>query len=238
MRTCVMVPTYNERESIGTLITALLALDAGVDVLVVDDRSPDGTGAVADEFAAQTTRVHAMHRLGPKGYSASSKDGLRWCLDHGYDGIVTMDADLSHDPAVIPALLAAVESGAALAIGSRYTTGGGLEVAWGPIRRAVSQAGSAYARLLIGTTVKDCTSGFRCYRSVELATVAFERIQSEGYSFLVELLGLYERKRYPIVEVPITYVDRIAGASKISRVIVLEALWRTTLLGLNRLRRR
>jgi dolichol-phosphate mannosyltransferase len=146
-----------------------------------------------------------------------------------------MDADLSHDPDTLPALVATVGQGADLAIGSRYVSGGSLEVDWSPVRRAVSQAGSFYARIMIGTAVRDCTSGFRCYQASTLTAIDFESIDADGYCFLIELLAEFTRRGASIVEIPIAYVDRCAGASKISRGIIVEALLRTTALGVRRL---
>ena len=235
MRTAVMIPTYNEVENLPILAEQLLSLGAPLDIVVVDDASPDGTGRVADEIAANNARFHVIHRVGSRGYAAASKEGLRWCLDRDYDAIGTMDADLSHDPTVMPTLLSRIEDGADLAIGSRYVQGGKLEVDWGPMRRAVSQAGSLYARTMIGTPVRDCTSGFRCYRAAMLRDVEFESIDADGYCFLIELLAELKKRDAHVTEVPITYVDRCAGASKISRGIILEALIRTTGLGARRL---
>lgn len=235
MRVAVVVPTYNEAENLPRLAELLLALEPRVEVLCVDDGSPDGTGSIADEIARRDERFHVMHRTGKRGYSISSKEGMRWCLNQGFDLVCTMDADLSHDPAVVPQLIAAVEGGADLAIGSRYTPGGEIVVDWGPFRRAVSQAGSAYARMMVGVRTKDCTSGFRCYRATVLAQVPIMEIRSEGYSFLIEMLAALRGLGASIVEVPITYVDRRHGSSKISKSIIFEALVRTTAVGLARL---
>ena len=234
MRPAVMVPTYNEADNLPALAEALLALDVELHLVVVDDASPDGTGRIADTLAEADERVHIIHRTGPRGYSHASREGLRWCLDAGFDPICTMDADLSHDPDVVVQLLTTVESGADVAIGSRYVEGGALAVDWGPVRRAVSKLGSAYARFMVGTPVRDCTSGFRCYRADVLSRIPFEEIPSGGYSFLIELLAELVARDAKIVEVPITYVDRRAGSSKISRSIILEALVRTTALGIRR----
>lgn len=237
MRAAVIVPTYNEAENLPVLATRLLELPDALEVVCVDDGSPDGTGQLADSIAASDSRFHVIHRSGKRGYSAASKEGIAWCLANGYDVIATMDADLSHDPDVLPAMLAALEAGADLAIGSRYTSGGRIEVEWGWFRRAVSRAGSAYARTMIGTRVRDCTSGFRCYRASLLSRVAVAEIRSEGYSFLFELLDLMLAQGARVEEVPITYVDRRAGASKISRGIIAEALFRATAVGVRRVGR-
>jgi dolichol-phosphate mannosyltransferase len=233
-RAVVMVPTYNEAENLPALAQRLLGLEPALDVLIVDDESPDGTGAIADEIAAREPRFRVLHRTGPRGYAAASREGLRLGLDGGYDLVCTMDADLSHDPADLPRLIAAAET-ADLAIGSRYVEGGELVVDWGPVRRAVSLSGSSYARFMTGAKVRDCTSGFRCYRASALAAVPFEAMRSDGYSFLIEVLSGLARAHSRITEVPIRYVDRRAGASKISRRIVIEALGITTGLGVRRL---
>lgn len=235
MRTVVMVPTYKEADNIEQLASRLLALEPPLDVVIVDDASPDGTGDIAEKIAAAEPRFHVVHRTGPRGYAAASREGLLWALDRGYECIGSMDGDLSHDPATLTPMRAAIDAGADVAIGSRYTPGGKVVVDWGPTRRAVSQLGSAYARVMVGTRVRDCTSGFRCYRADVLRRVAIEEIRSEGYSFLIELLAGLTDAGARVVEVPITYVDRRAGQSKISRKIIVEALWRTTLLGLARI---
>jgi dolichol-phosphate mannosyltransferase len=234
VRSAIVIPTYNEAQNLPRLAELLLALDTQLDLLVVDDASPDGTGAIADDIAAHTDRLHVIHRTGPRGYSPASKEGLHWCLDHGFEAVGTMDADLSHDPDTVPLLIAALGEGADLAIGSRYIDGGKLAVDWGPFRRAVSQAGSMYARAMIGTAVRDCTSGFRFYRAETLAAADFDSIDADGYCFLIELLAKFTKLDASILELPITYVDRRAGASKISRSIILEALVRTTGLGVRR----
>jgi dolichol-phosphate mannosyltransferase len=233
-RVVIVVPTYNEAENVRPLAERVLAADSSLDLLIVDDASPDGTGEICDEIAATEPRFHVLHRTGPRGYAPASQEGLRWALDQGYRAVGTMDGDLSHDPARIPAMLDRLAAGAGLVIGSRYVEGGGLEVEWGPIRRAVSQMGSAYARAMIGTRVCDCTSGFRLYSTAALGGLRFERLRSEGYAFLIEVLAELTAAGVRIDEVPITYIDRKAGASKISRRIVFEALGETTGLGLRR----
>jgi dolichol-phosphate mannosyltransferase len=235
MRCAVVIPTYNEAENIRTLASRLLALEPKVEVVIVDDASPDGTGAIGDEIAAAEPRFHVIHRTGPRGYSVASKEGMSHCIANGFEMVATMDADLSHDPDSLARLRAEIEAGADLAIGSRYCEGGESLVDWGPMRRAVSVMGSSYARIMVGTPVHDCTSGFRCYRATTLARIPFTEIRSEGYSFLIELLAALRDINARIVEVPITYVDRQAGHSKISNKIVREALGRTTMLGVARL---
>ncbi len=234
MRYIVVVPTYNEAQNLPMLVARLRAVDPAPEVLVVDDASPDGTGRIADGLAELDVAVHVLHRTGKRGYAPASVDGLSWAAEHGYDVVCTMDADLSHDPARLPDMLARLADGADVAIGSRYVEGGRLDVEWGPVRRAVSRTGSRYARTMLGVKVMDCTSGYRCYSRNALAAIPFEAIRSDGYCFLIEVLDHLRRAGCRIDEVPITYVDRQLGSSKISRAIILEALWRTTLLGARR----
>lgn len=236
MHPLVIVPTYNEAENLPVLVALLLALPVGgLEVLVVDDESPDGTGALADAMADDDPRLHVLHRTPPRGYAAASLDGFRWALAHDAPLVLTMDADLSHDPDAIPAMIARIEDGADVVIGSRFVPGGGLQVDWSAFRLAVSHQGSAYARLMIGTSVRDCTSGYRCYRRDVLERLDLDTITSRGYSFLIEVLARVLAKGARVEEVPITYVDRRAGASKISYPIILEALGRTTAIGFGRL---
>jgi dolichol-phosphate mannosyltransferase len=234
-RVAVIIPTYNEVENLRELAELLLGLTDTIEVLCVDDNSPDGTGALADTLVAEYPRFHVIHRTSDRGYAPSSKEGLAWCLAQGYDFICTMDGDLSHDPKVLPGMLERAQAGADLVIGSRYTAGGGLEVDWNPFRRAVSEMGSAYARFMIGTPVRDCTSGYRCYRATALRKIELGSLQSEGYSFLIEILSAIASTGARIEEFPITYVDRLRGESKISRSIIFEALLETTRLGLRRM---
>ena len=237
-RVIVVVPTYNEAENIRALTERVLASVEGIELLIVDDNSPDGTGAIADEIAGAEPRFHVMHRLANRGYAPSSREALARCRDQGYDFVVTMDGDLSHDPARIPALLEKARSGYGLVIGSRYTEGGAVEAEWGPMRRAVSKSGSRYARAMIGTEVRDCTSGYRCYSADALKALRFEALRSDGYAFLIEVLEQLVKVAGSIAEVPITYIDREHGHSKISRGIVLEALVETTGIGVRRILRR
>ncbi len=234
VRTLVVIPTYNEAANLPTLARLLLGLEERVEVLCVDDDSPDGTGDLAQDLADTESRFHVLHRIGRRGYSGASKEGLQWGLEQGFERVATMDADLSHDPTVLPVLLRAVEGGADLAIGSRYVAGGDMHVDWSRFRRAVSEMGSRYARMMVGTATNDCTSGFRCYRASTLAEIPFLDIHSEGYSFLIEMLAALVDRGALIVECPIIYEDRKAGRSKISRRIIVEALVQTTRIGLSR----
>jgi dolichol-phosphate mannosyltransferase len=225
-RAVVVVPTYNEADNLPALAERLLALRPELDVLVVDDDSPDGTGAIADRLAGASERFQVLHRNAGRGYASSCRDGLAAALAGGYGYVLTMDADLSHDPEVIPTLLERAASDADLVIGSRYVPGGELVVDWSPVRRAVSRSGSAYARTMIGATVMDCTSGFRCYRAEALRAAHVEQTTSQGYFFCIEALARV---------LDAVYVDRRAGTSKISRGIVVEAFAATTGLGIRRL---
>lgn len=238
IRVAMVVPTYNEVENVEPLAERVLGSDPRVELLVVDDASPDGTGALCDEIAAKEPRFHVLHRTGPRGYAPASREGLLWALESAFDVVGTMDGDLSHDPARIPVMLERIADGADLVIGSRYVDGGALQVDWGPVRRAISQMGGAYARLMIGAHVRDCTSGYRLYRANTLRLIDLDGVRSDGYSFLIEVLALLIAAQARIEEVPITYVDRQRGASKISRRIVFEALGQTTRLGMRRVFRR
>lgn len=233
-RVIVVVPTYNEADNVHALAERVLSAAAGIELMIVDDDSPDGTGRIGDEIAAGQPRFHVMHRTENRGYAPSSRDGLAYCREQGYDYVVTMDGDLSHDPARIPALLARAEKGAGLVIGSRYVEGGAVEADWGPMRRAVSEMGSRYARAMIGTKIHDCTSGYRCYSAAALAAMDFSALRADGYAFLIEMLAQLTKAGIQIAEEPITYIDRQHGHSKISRRIVLEALLETTGIGIRR----
>jgi dolichol-phosphate mannosyltransferase len=234
VRYIVVTPTYNEAENLPRLAEALAAIDPKPDVLVVDDASPDGTGEIADGIAERDGSFHVLHRTGPRGYAAASRDGLAWALDRDYDYICTMDADLSHDPARLPEMLARAGAGADLVIGSRYIPEGEVVADWSAMRRAVSKGGSSYARTMLGVDVMDCTSGFRCYDRSALEVLPLGSMRSDGYCFLIEILDMVRRADLRIAEVPITYTDRTHGHSKISRSIVFEALWVTTMLGARR----
>ena len=210
----VIVPTYNERLNLPVLVRALMDTPS-LGVLVVDDASPDGTGDVADELAAaEPARVAVLHRRGPRGLGLSYIDGMRWALDRGASHICQMDADLSHNPADVPRLLAAAAS-ADLVIGSRYVTGGRVEN-WPAHRRLLSGFANRYVQVITGLRIRDCTSGFRCWRHDALARLPLDRIVSDGYSFLVELSWAAARADYRIREIPITFVERREGVSKLS----------------------
>lgn len=228
MNALVLVPTYNERDNIRALAAGVLA-HAGVRLLVIDDGSPDGTGAIADAIGREHPgRVMVMHRAGPRGLGRSYLDGFRAALADGAEYICQMDADLSHDPRFLPALLASAAAGAGLTIGSRYLPGGRVEN-W-PLRRVVlSACANRYVRVVTGLEVRDCTSGYRCWRRDALAKLPLERIASDGYSFLVEVTFEAAAAGVSIREVPIVFVERRQGASKMSAAVIMESVvtpWR------------
>jgi dolichol-phosphate mannosyltransferase len=221
MNAVVIIPTYNERDNVPRLAEALVQHD-GVRVLVVDDASPDGTGDVADEVAQlHPGRVGVVHRAGIRGFGRSYVDGINRAIAEGADLICQMDADFSHDPARLPALLAAAAN-ADLVIGSRYVPGGAV-VNWPPRRRLLSRFANTYVRALTHVKAHDCTSGYRCWRRDALAALPLDQFVSDGYSFLVEMLFVASRQGRRIVEVPITYVERREGQSKMSWSIILES---------------
>jgi len=220
-RTLVIVPTYNERDNLPKVVEGLMGLEQ-VSLLIVDDGSPDGTGAVADDLARMHTgRVHVMHRTGRRGLGRSYIDGIRWAIDRPYDGICQMDADLSHDPARVPALVDALAT-ADVVVGSRYVAGG-MVVNWPLRRKLLSRFANFYVRTVTRLTVRDCTTGFRCWRREALAALPLDRFDSDGYSFLVEMLYVATQLEKRIVEVPITFVERRQGVSKMSSAVMLES---------------
>jgi glycosyltransferase involved in cell wall biosynthesis len=223
-RTLVVVPTYDERGTIEELVRAVRALPAAPDVLVVDDASPDGTGALADALAAGDPGVEVLHRPGKAGLGAAYRAGLQHGLDAGYDVLVEMDADLSHDPAALPSLLSGLAD-ADVVIGSRYVPGGSVE-AWPRRRLLLSRGGNAYVRILTGLPLRDATSGFRAFRRTVLEAIDVVSLRSDGYAFQVETALRAWRRGFRVTEVPIRFVERREGDSKLSRRVVLEAVWR------------
>ena len=217
-----IVPTYNEIENLEPLVRQLLALPANLGVIVVDDNSPDGTGKVADRLAAEDTRVWVIHRPAKLGLGTAYKAGFARALDLGASLILTMDADFSHDPRYIPAMLAKAQT-CDLVIGSRYVQGGGAQdcVAW---RVLLSRGANLFAKAMLGLQVHDCTAGFRCYRRRVLEKIDLEGILSEGYSFLIEMLYRIQQGGFRVGEVPILFVNRRRGASKISRNEIVRAV--------------
>jgi dolichol-phosphate mannosyltransferase len=229
----ICLPTYNERENLEKMLRALAP--HGVRVLVIDDNSPDGTGQIADDLARELDFVSVLHRDTKEGLGPAYLAGFRRALADGADYVLEMDCDFSHDPADVPRLLAAMEDGADLALGSRYVPGGGTEN-WGLTRRIVSSGGSLYARLLLGLRIRDLTGGFKCYRRAVLERIDLDAIHSKGYAFQIE--GTYRtiRAGFKVVEVPIKFIDRTEGTSKMSRTIFLEAVTRVPALRLAALR--
>ena len=225
----ICLPTYNERENLEPMLQALAPL--GARVLVIDDNSPDGTGELADRLARELDFVSVLHRERKEGLGPPYLAGFEQALADGADLILELDCDFSHDPADVPRLIAACEGGADLALGSRYVQGGGT-VNWGRTRRLVSTGGSLYARLLLGVPIRDLTGGFKCYRREVLERIDLGAIHSKGYAFQIETTYRALRAGFTVVEVPITFADRTAGHSKMSRAIFLEAVGKVPVLRL------
>lgn len=230
-RSLVIVPTFNELESIEEVTQRLFSAASGaMDLLVVDDGSPDGTAAFVKQLASDNPHIHLIERAGKQGLGTAYVAGFRWAIERGYDAVVEMDADLSHDPADVPRLLHRLQD-ADLVVGSRYVPGGRVEN-WGWIRRMLSLAGNLYARMWLGFDVRDSTSGFRAYTTAVLAREDLGTLRSEGYSFQIEMTRRIYRATGRIVEVPITFVERARGKSKMSRRIVIEAMLGVTRWGI------
>jgi dolichol-phosphate mannosyltransferase len=218
----VCLPTYDEAENVEPICRAILAASPALDVLVIDDNSPDGTGAIADRLAAEEPRIQVLHRAGKEGLGKAYLAGFAWALERGYRLILEMDADFSHDPRHLPAMLAAARD-ADLVLGSRYVPGGGT-VNWGLGRKLLSRGGSLYARTILGLSVRDLTGGFKCFRREVLEAIDLGSVSCTGYAFQIELTYRSIRRGFRVVEVPIVFADRQVGQSKMSRRIVLEAL--------------
>lgn len=223
MRTLIVLPTFNEADNIVEVLQKLRAVVPEASVLVVDDASPDGTADLVEEVAEQIGDVSVMRRPAKSGLGSAYRDGFRRGLSVGYDVMVEMDSDLSHDPAALPSLLSAVADGAALALGSRYIPGGSIPD-WSWHRRALSRWGNRYAAAVLGIDVKDATSGYRAYRAEALTNIDFHTVQADGYGFQVEMAYRVLASGGRIVEVPISFTDRVRGESKMSSRIVIEAL--------------
>jgi dolichol-phosphate mannosyltransferase len=236
----VIIPTYNEAENIKPIVARVRSSVPEAHLLIADDNSPDGTGKLADELAATDDHVHVLHRKGKEGLGAAYLAGFRWGIEGGYSVLVEMDADGSHQPEELPRLLTALK-GADLVLGSRWVPGGRV-VNWPKSREFLSRGGSTYSRLMLGVGIRDVTGGYRAFRKETLEGIGMEEVASAGYCFQVDLAWRAAKKGYHIVEVPITFVERERGASKMSRNIVVEALWRVTTWGvsarLGRLRKR
>lgn len=226
----VIVPTYDEAENLEPLLDRLHAAVPSADVLVVDDASPDGTGALADARARRDERIHVLHRGGKEGLGAAYLAGFAWGLARGHDVLVEMDADGSHQPEQLPDLLAAVADGADLALGSRWVPGGSV-VNWPRRRKVLSRGGNAYTRITLGLPLHDATGGFRAFRAATLRRLSLPDVSSQGYCFQVDLARRAVEAGCRVVEVPITFVERERGESKMTGAIVREALWRVTVWG-------
>jgi dolichol-phosphate mannosyltransferase len=228
--TVIIVPTYNERENLPNVIARLMALDVDLDVLVVDDNSPDGTGKLADEFAAKNPRIHVLHRQEKNGLGRAYCAGFKWALENDYENVFEMDGDLSHNPDDIPAFLAAAKN-ADLVVGSRYSNG--IRVINWPLNRLMlSLMAAKYVRIITGMPITDPTGGYKCFRRHALQALDLEAVRSNGYSFQIELTHKIWRQGMRVAEVPIIFTDRFQGRSKMSGKIVFEALfmvWRLLL---------
>jgi dolichol-phosphate mannosyltransferase len=234
----LILPTYNEAENLQPMVASAGAIlaeasPAGHRILVVDDGSPDGTGAIADRLAAEHEWVHVLHRTEKNGIGPAYLAGFRYALDHGAAYLFEMDCDFSHDPADLARLLQAVRDGADLALGSRYVPGGGT-ADWGLLRRFVSQGGSTYARIVLSLRLRDLTGGFKCFKREVLEAIHFDSVRSQGYAFQVELTYRAVRAGFRVVEVPIVFRDREYGTSKMSWRIATEAMWLVPLLRVGR----
>jgi dolichol-phosphate mannosyltransferase len=218
----VCLPTYDEKDNVVPITEAILAATPDVDVLIIDDNSPDGTGQLADAIAAREPRVKVLHRTGKEGLGKAYLAGFDWALRQGYELILEMDADFSHDPKYLPGMLEAAR-GADLVLGSRNIPGGGT-VNWGVGRKIISRGGSLYARTILGIPVRDLTGGFKCFHRKVLESIELSTVECSGYAFQIELTFRTLRKGFRVVEIPIVFVDRRVGQSKMSKRIVLEAL--------------
>lgn len=239
-RVLVIVPTYNERTTLPSILERIRTSVPAADILIADDNSPDGTGLIADEWATRDSSIHVMHRLGKEGLGAAYLSGFAWGLQQGYDVLVEMDADGSHQPEQLPRLLDALDS-ADLVLGSRWVAGGGT-VNWPKSRQILSRGGNAYARAMLGVPIRDATGGYRAFRASTLRRLDLHEVASQGYCFQVDLAWRAVQRGLVVREVPITFVERSSGTSKMSQRIVVEALWRVTVWGVDeritRLRRR
>ncbi|MFZ4856270.1 MAG: polyprenol monophosphomannose synthase [Desulfuromonadaceae bacterium] len=233
MKAFVVIPTYNEKENVRSLTDAVLAQHPGIQILFIDDNSPDGTGAIIDDLVAINDRVHVLHRSGKLGLGSAYREGFKAALAMDADYLLEMDADFSHDPATLPLFLSAIQEND-LVIGSRYLNGVSV-VNW-PIRRLIlSYCASVYTRLVTGLQVRDCTSGFKCFRRSTIEAIDLSRVTSDGYSFQIEMNYRCMEKGFRISEIPIIFIDRHAGSSKMSGSIVREAVLMVWKLRLNSL---
>jgi len=232
VRVLVVIPTYREAENVGALVRELRAVVPDADLLIVDDASPDGTADAARQVAAELGHVEVLERPAKDGLGRAYRAGFGWGLQRGYEVLVSMDADFSHDPAALPSLLDAVRAGATLAIGSRYVPGGSIPD-WSAHRRALSRYGNWYASMLLGIQVRDLTSGYRAYRADVLQAVYRREVKTGGYGALIEMAYRAISTGAVVIEVPISFVDRRLGESKMSGAIALETLWQVTRMGVS-----
>ena len=235
MRTLIVVPTYNEAPNIERMLTTLRSVVPSVEILVVDDGSPDGTAGIVSKVSEQLGLIHLLERSGKGGLGSAYRAGFAWGIENGYDAFVEIDADFSHDPKSLPSLLSAAEAGADVVIGSRYVKGGSIPD-WPWHRHLLSWGGNQYAAIMLGLKVHDSTAGFRVYRASALSAMDFATVQADGYGFQIEMTYRARLAHQKIVEVPITFIDREEGESKMSSAIVVEAMGLVTKWGFNRLR--
>lgn len=236
--TLIIIPTYNERDSLAALLGRVRQRVSSADVLIVDDSSPDGTGELADQLASNDPAVNVIHRVRKDGLGRAYLAGFQHAMERGYNYIVEIDADGSHDPADLPAMLAVAWEGASLVLGSRWVPGGSV-LNWPWARRMISRVGNSYARVVLGSRIRDLTSGFRVFRVETLRALDLNSVASQGYCFQIELAWLVERSGLVVAEHPIAFVERAVGRSKMHIGIVIEALARVTVWGVSRrLRRR
>lgn len=224
-RALVIIPTYNERENLPRLVPMVLEQDPRIEILIIDDASPDGTGELADQLAGTHPRVHVLHRAGKLGLGTAYLTGFRWALERDYDYIFEMDADFSHDPAHLPQFLDAIQT-ADVVLGSRYLEGRVTVVNWPMSRLFLSYGANLYARMVTGVPVADATGGFKCFRREVLEAINLDKIESEGYAFQIEITFRAWKKGFRIKEIPIVFTDRDVGESKMSKRIIREAVWR------------
>lgn len=224
-RGLVIIPTYNERDNLPRLLPLVLAQDDCLEVLIIDDASPDGTGQVADQLAEGSDRIHVLHRAGKLGLGTAYLNGFRWGLERGYDWFFQMDADFSHDPAHLPQFVSALRD-FDVVLGSRYLEGRVTVVNWPIARLMLSYSANVYARLITGVPIWDATGGFKAFRRNVLETIKLDRVESEGYSFQIEMNLRTWKAGFRIGEIPIVFVDRTTGESKMSKRIIREAVWR------------
>jgi dolichol-phosphate mannosyltransferase len=235
-KVCVVIPTYNEAGNIKNIIQADLKENPNIEILVVEDNSPDGTGEIVDDLIAKNIfadKLHVMHRKGKLGLGTAYIQGFKWALAHGFDICISQDADFSHDPKYIKDMLREVNHGADLVIGSRYVKGGGT-VNWGFLRKLISWGGSTYSRILLLTRLHDLTGGYNCYTKKSLETLNLDTIMSNGYCFQVEMKFRNVLAKLKIKEIPIIFEDRRVGQSKMSKKIFIEALWNVLLMAFSR----